>query len=180
VKGFKQVHLLIPIGAAIALLTAAAVVLLLRTFLTTCVSYAQSFDPEDMSWRNYPVSRLLDPADFEYLRRRGVSEANVRKLRAERRNIFRLCLRSLAMDFNRVQGALKIMLVQSTHDRPELATLLATQRVLFYRNLLLVEAWLVLHACGFDQMPAIDVLQPLQIIQAQLRQLAPAHQFAGA
>ena len=166
-------HLLILIGAGLAALLAAAIVLLLRTFFTTCILSAASLDGMDLSWRDYPVSRLLDPADFEYLRRRGVSEAKVKKLRAERRHIFRLCLRSLAADFNRAQRDLKIILVQSKEDRPDLAALLAKQRVVFWRNVLRAEGWLVLHACGVDRVPVVDLLQPLQIMQAQLRQLAP-------
>src|SRR5262245_52248308 len=94
-------------GALIALLLGTAAVLLLRTFFTTCMSYAESFDRADLSWRDYgPLNRLLDPADFEFLRRRGVDDAKIKKLRSERRQIYRLCLRSLAADFNQIQQAL--------------------------------------------------------------------------
>ena len=164
-------HLTILISGALITLLLTAAVVLLRTCFATCISYAESLDRADLSWRDYPVSRLLDTADFEYLRRRGVSEAQMKKLRTERRIIFRLCLRSLARDFNRVQYAINIMLVQAQQDRPDLAAELARQRFTFYRNLLLVEGWLVLHACGFDRMPTIDLLQPLQTMQAQLRLL---------
>jgi hypothetical protein len=33
---------------------------------------------------------------------------------------------------------------------------------------------LTLHACGMERMPAIDLLQPFEALQAQLRQLAVA------
>src|SRR5579862_3180678 len=156
-----------------ALLLIAAVVLLLRTFATSRIPYMESFDGLDFSWRAYPFRRLLDPADFDFLRRRGIGEAQIKKLRSERRKIFRLCLRSLAREFSQVHVALAAAIVQSREDRPELATFLAKQRIVFCRNLLLVEGSLVLHACGFDRMPAVDhLLLPVKTMQAQLRQLS--------
>jgi hypothetical protein len=126
-----------------------------------------------MSWKDYrPIQRLLAPADFEYLRNKGISEDKINKLRRERRKIYRLCLRSLARDFNNVHRALALALAHSHVDRPDLAKLLAQQKFTFYRNLLQVELRLTLYACGFEKMPEIDLLGPLQIIQAQLRQLA--------
>jgi hypothetical protein len=167
-------------GALAALLLGVATVLLLRTFFTTCISYAQSFDRADLSWRDYrPLQRLLDPADFDFLRRRGVAEGKIRKLRRERRQIYRLCLRSLAADFNQIQRALSLVLVHSQADRPDLAALLARQKVTFYRNLLLAEASLVLHACGIEKIPTVDLLRPFTAVQEQLRQLAPTV-MAGA
>ena len=122
------------------------------------------------------MGRLLDPADFEYLRKRGVSEVNINKLRVERRKIYRLCLRSLAQDFNHVYRSANLMLIQSHVDRPELAGVLAKQKLTFYRNIVHVEFRLTLHACGIERMPTIDLLQPLEAMQQQMRQLA----FSGA
>jgi hypothetical protein len=129
----------------------------------------------EVCWRDYrPLDRLLDPADFEFLRRRGISKAKIKKLQTERRKIYRLCLRSLAYDFNLVHRSVNLVLVQSRVDRPELAAELARQKLAFYRNLLRAEFRLTLHACGLEHMPAIDLLQPLEILQSHLRQLALA------
>jgi len=172
---------LVLVGFLVALLLATASFLLLRTFFVSCISYLESFDRADLSWKSYPpIQRLLDPADFEYLRQRGVSDWKIRKLRVERRKIFRLCLRSMAVDFNRLQNAMKLLLVQSKVDRPDVAAALAHQRVVFYRNLFKAEAWLLVHACGLDCMPAIHLLQPLKDLHSQLRELASAHVLAGA
>jgi len=171
---------------AIAISTAAAIVvgativlLILRICFATCLSYAETFDPVDLSWCDYrPLRRLLDPAEFEYLRARGINEAELKELRAKRRRIFRLCLRSLACNFNSVESAIKLVLVRSPIDRPDLIAELAKQKVMFYRSLLVAETWLVLHACGFDRMPDVELLQPLRSMQTQLRQLAPDHMLA--
>jgi hypothetical protein len=162
-------------GAFVALLLGVAAVLLLRTFFTSCISFAHSFDRADLSWRDYkPIQRLLDPADFEFLRRRGVAEVKIRKLRRERREIYRLCLRSLAEDFQKVQRTLTVVMVQSPVDRPDLAAEMARQKAAFYRNLVLAEAGLVWHACGFDHVPSVDLVNPFIALQDQLRQMAPA------
>ena len=63
------------------------------------------------------------------------------------------------------------MLIQSHIDRPELATELATQKLTFYRNLVQVEFRLTLHAWGIERMPALNLLQPLEALESQLRQL---------
>ena len=62
---------------------------------------------------------------------------------------------------------------------PDLAAELTKQRITFYRNVLKVENWLVLNACGFERMPAMDLLQPLEIMQAQIRQLVAGQPVAA-
>jgi hypothetical protein len=149
-----------------------AIVLLLRITIASRLKLSEGMD---LSWRDYrPLHRLLDPVDFDYLRRRGVNEARIQKLRVDRRKIYRMCLRSLARDFNQVHAALNMLIVQSREDRSALAAELAKQRFVFYRNLLLLEFRLNLHACGFERVPAINLLQPMEILQAQLRQMALA------
>jgi hypothetical protein len=174
-KDIHTIQVVIPIAALVMVLMAAATCLLLRRFFAASSGYAEATEPLDLSWKDYrPLSRLLDPADFEYLRQRGVSEASIAKLRVERRKIYRLCLRSLAKDFNQVYRCVNLVLIQSRIDRPELAAELARQKLTFYRNLLQVEFRLTVHACGMERMPAIDLLQPFEALQAQLRQLAVA------
>ena len=168
-------------GALVALILGVAGALILRTFFTTCISYAESLDRADLSWRDYrPLQRLLDPADFDFLRRRGIAESRIRKLRRERRQIYRLCLRRLASDFNRIQQALNRVLVQSQVDRPDLVAEMTRQRMTFYRNLLVAEAGLIVHACGMDRMPAVDLLRPFIALQEQLQQLTPTPVMAGS
>lgn len=168
-------------GALIALLLGTATVLLLRTFLTTCMSYVQSFDGAELSGSDYRhLNRLLDPADFEFLRRRGVAEAKIKKLRRERRQIYKLSLRSLAADYNRVQQALNMVLVQSEIDRADLAATMAKQKVYFYRSLMIAEASLILHACGVDRIPTVDLVRPFVTLQEQLQQLSLTPAMAGS
>ena len=127
----------------------------------------------DLSWRDYrPLHRLLDPIDFDFLRKCGISKRRIQKLRAERQSIYRLCLRSLAQDFGCLHRTLSVLLIQSQSDRPDLVAELAKQRMIFHRNLVLAEFRLLLYRCGFERMPAIDLVKPLEILQSQLQLLA--------
>lgn len=170
--------MILMIGALVTIVLGCAIVLRLRTFNSIRDADTPPLDSADLCYR--PMQRLLDPAELQYLLDQGISKEKVNKLRGQRRQIYRLYLRSLAEEFKNVNGALKSLLGSSYSDRPDLATLLAKQQFTFYRNLLLVQLRLTLHACEFDKMPEIDLLGPLEIIQAQLRQLAPANTPAGS
>jgi hypothetical protein len=166
---------IIPIAGLVVLALGTAAFLLLRTFFSGNHTLEDAAGVMDLCWRDYrPLDRLLDPADFEFLRSRGASEVKIRKLRAERRRIYRRCLRSLAHDFNQVHRSVNMVLIQSREDRPQLAAILATQKLTFYRNLVRAEFRLMLNACGLERMPVIDLLKPLEVLQTQLRQLAVA------
>ena len=168
-------QIIIPVASLVMLVLAAATLLLLWSFFAGSQFHDEESPVLELCWRDYrPLDRLLDPADFEFLRCRGVSENKIKKLRAKRRKIYRLCLRSLAYDFNQVYRSVNLVLIQSRVDRPDLAAELARQKLTFYRNLLKAEFRLALTTFGFDRMPAIDLLQPLEVLQSHLRQLAVA------
>jgi hypothetical protein len=120
------------------------------------------------------MKRLLDPTDLQFLRQSGASTDRISKLRVERRALYRLYLRTMASDFTRIDAALSAILVSSSVDRPELAALLAKSKVNFYWGLVLAEIVLLVHVCGIDEMPVIDVWTPIETVQEQLRQLTPA------
>ena len=159
------------IGALLALVLPAIIVLLLRTFRTIRITDVTPSEVTDFCHR--PMQRLLDRAELQYLQNHGIGKDRIHKLRRDRRNIYRLYLRSLTQDFNRVHAMLNLLLICSYSDRPDLAARLAKQKFVFYRNLLVVEVQFSLHACGFEKIPEINLLRPLEIIQAQLRELAP-------
>src|SRR3954452_17923265 len=76
----------------------------------------------DLSTERYrPMLRLLDSTDIEFLRGQpGYSRDMEAKLRMQRCQVFRGYLRCLTSDFQRVCMALKIVMAQSEHDRPDL------------------------------------------------------------
>ena len=123
---------------------------------------------------NHPFNRLLDPNEISFLRDSGLSEAKIRIFRRTRRRVFRYYLHDIVQDFYTVDRALRYLLTQSSTDRPDLASVIARQRIQFYRCLLVIQFRLALHACGFDSVPTLDLASALQSLQNELHQLMPA------
>jgi len=165
------------IGAPLLIVLGSAFFPLFQTWIVACFSAVPAFERQQFSWKHYrPLARLLDPADFQFLRDRGCTEAQVKKLRKGRRRICRLCLRSLAQDFYRQhRDALNLARHHAHGDRDYLMAELNTMRLLFRRNLILVEVRLLCDATGRRRTPMGDLLRPLEMMQAQLRELELAN-----
>jgi len=137
---------------------------------------------DDISISKYrPMERLLVDDDFEFL---GSQEGNTpglaRKLRAQRRRVFRGYLRCMRRDFARLYLAAQLLLLHSTVDRPDLAISLLKQRALFTLALLAVEWRLVLHAARLAPVNVHHLVEALDGMRAQIQQLAPAPQSMSA
>lgn len=87
----------------------------------------------DLSEDRYrPMLRLLDGSDLEFLRLQpGVDRHMAAKLRRERCRIFRGYLQRLQNDFGRATAALKVLMVESREDRPDLAAALLHHQLAF-------------------------------------------------
>ena len=84
----------------------------------------------DIDWHSCsPLEKLLDPAEFQFLERRGMKPVQIRAFRAKRRSLFRMYMRRLTHDFNTAHSALKMVLVTSEIDRPDLVRELGRQRL---------------------------------------------------
>src|SRR5580693_4316265 len=105
---------------------------------------------DDLSLDRYrPMLRMLDGSDIAFLRSQpGFTPDMAKKLRAQRTQIFRGYLRSLETDFGRVCSAIKLIMLQSKHDRPELAEALLRQQVTFACAMLSVRGRLLLYSMG--------------------------------
>ena len=75
------------------------------------------------------AERLLDRAEFAYLRKSRLSWFRIQSLRRARRRIFRLCLRDIVREFRQ-------------DPRPEAAR--------FYSSLIGIHFGLILDSCVFD------------------------------
>jgi len=95
---------------------------------------------DEQSLERYrPLAQLLSEDDLESLRSRpGFTPHMIAGLRAQRCQIFRGYLRGLSQDFERVCVALRIVLVQSGHDRPDLASTLLREQWRFAVNMFAV------------------------------------------
>ena len=125
--------------------------------------------------RYLPMMRLLDSRDIEFLRSQaGFTPKMESKLRAQRCQIFRGYLRSLDMDFKRVCMALKLVLVQSQQDRPDLSAVLVHHQIMFTSGLLAVYFRLFLYRWGICTVDVTSLVQIFDLMRIELRNLVPA------
>lgn len=137
---------------------------------------------EEFSTARYrPMERLFSEEDFQFLRSQpGFEPALERKLRKQRRLIFRDYLRHLRLDFARLHRAARLLLVLCPEDQPELAKELIRLKLVFWCALAAVEARLALHALGCGPMNVTGLISCTEHTHACIRQLtAPtlAHYF---
>jgi hypothetical protein len=166
-------------GAALA----AGLILIVRRTVTTPARLCANDEQIDMSLvaRYRPMLRLLEQDDLEFLSSQpGFLPAMARRLRRQRARIFRSYLRSLTADFQRTCDAVKIILVRSGCDRPDLATKLLRAQIEFALGLLSVYFKLILYRLGWAQVDVTFLVTLFNGMQMELRSLVPESLAAGA
>jgi hypothetical protein len=118
------------------------------------------------------MQRLLDPAEEAFVAQHA-DRAAVRRFRAQRRKIFRGYLCSLERDFDKICGAIRLALVDSRQDRPELAGALMKQQARFALATTMVRGRLMLHAAGIGTVDARALIGSLEAMRSELGQLVP-------
>lgn len=161
----------------VSLVTAAALAVLVRR-LRGGRRPGLHTNPAGISARRYrPMERLLDRAEEAFV---AAHAGSVRRFRAERRRIFRSYLRSLERDFASVCGAIRLLLVHSRHDRPDLAAALMRREARFASAVFAVRCRLLLHAAGIGTVDVRNLLGALDDARAELGNLVPAPAGAAA
>jgi hypothetical protein len=171
----------------ITISTLAVLALLVALFvMVRKVVSAGSELPLDSQWiselsveRYKPMLRLLDERDLEFLRSQpGFSPRMEAKLRAQRCQIFRGYLCGLEADFRRVCTAVKLLMLQSQYDRPDLASVLIRHQASFAWGVATVNVRLVFYRWGFSGVDVSDLVKTFDTMRLELRSLAPS--AAGA
>jgi hypothetical protein len=138
--------------------------------------------PLDSQWiaelsveRYRPMMRLLDERDLEFLRSQpGFTRRMEAKLRAQRCQIFRGYLRGLEADFRRVCTAVKVLMLQSQLDRPDLASVLVRNQAAFALGLATVNVRLILYRWGLGGVDVSVLVKTFDTMRLELRSLAPS------
>jgi len=123
-----------------------------------------------------PMQRLLAIEDIVFLRSHlGITARQLRRIRSERRRIFRQYLRSLSLDLSVLMNQLRAIMVDSPESRTDLAETLFKSRILFASVVIAVECRLFLHACGFEDVviSVTPLTEGLAQLRRQLELLAP-------
>jgi hypothetical protein len=131
---------------------------------------------EDLSLDRYrPMMRLLEPDDLDFLRGQpGFTWRMANRLRAQRCRLFRSYLRSLDQDFQQVSLALRLILLHSSHDRPDLAAALIRQEAGFAVRMAAVRLRLFLFRWNLCRVDAAGVVRIFDSMRLQLQGLIPA------
>ena len=141
------------------------------TSLPVTATWIEELSPE----RYRPMMHLLDADDFEFLQGQpDFTPAMGRRLRAQRCQLFRGYLRSLTFDFQRVNMALKLILLCSAKDRPELASVLVEQQVKFAMTLASVHVRLFLFRWDLCRVDVSRLVTIFDCMRLELQSLVPA------
>jgi hypothetical protein len=131
---------------------------------------------EELSVNRYaPMLWLLDRRAIGSLRsRQGFTPSMEKKFRRKQCRIFHAYLRHLTATFGRMTLALKLVMLHSPHDRPDLAKTLIRSQVAFAVGLLFVHAKVALYRMGVGSGNASRLLLLFESIRAELRLSIPA------
>jgi hypothetical protein len=131
---------------------------------------------DELSIERYrPMMRLLDGTDVAFLRTQpGFTPRMAAKLRQERCRIFRGYLRCLDSDFSQVCFATKLVMLQSKHDRPDLAAALIRHQVMFALGMMLVYFRLALYRWGICGVDVASLVNIFDVMRIELRTLVPS------
>jgi hypothetical protein len=136
---------------------------------------------DELSIERYrPMLRLLSEDDLRFLQSQpGFTPEMARRFRAQRSQIFRGYLRWLQNDFDRVCAALRLLMLQSHQDRPDLATILLKQRAVFTLGMFEVRVRLQLYRWGVAGVDVAAVIRSFDTLRLELRQMVPAQAAAS-
>lgn len=119
------------------------------------------------------MDRLLNEGDRNFLRSQpGWNRLKEKSFRVTRIRIFRGYVHQLSDDFNKICKAIKVLMVTSEVDRPDLAGLLMKQKFLFAFGMVSVEFKLVLYQFGWSIVDVPDLMKTLESMRCQLQSFA--------
>jgi hypothetical protein len=128
-----------------------------------------------------PMMRLLDGQDLAFLRGQpGFTPAMAVNLRLKRCRVFRGYLRCLSADFGRVCTALKVVMLHSGIDRPDLASILVHHQLMFASGLATVQVRLLLYRWGIGTVDVASLVKLFDTMRLELRSMVPMGEPACA
>ena len=130
---------------------------------------------DELSLERYrPMMRLLSEDDLRFLSSQpGYTRRMAGQFRAQRCQIFRGYLRWLQSDFQRVCTAIRVLMLQSPHDRPDLAAVLLQQKAMFAMGMMSIHFRLLLYRWGWSGVEVDGVMRAFDSLRLELRQLVP-------
>lgn len=175
-----QMSILVGISAIFGLLLTGSFVMVFRKLAAETLPGDDDWVKQVSGDRYLPMKRLLDEGEHARLRDHpACTRRMLRRFRTGRIQVFRGYLRCLSADYTRVCTAIKLVLVQSAQDRPDLASLLVRQRISFTLHLMLAELRLRLYSLGIGRVDVAELVSALDCMRLQLHGLLLASEMAA-
>jgi hypothetical protein len=174
--------LIIGIAFLSCLLLAGALFLVCRKLVMDASLPVEDDWLQQLSPQRYrPLERLLDQREMSRLQSHpAITPKMLRSIRSRRVRIFRAYLNSLSADYGRVCKTVRLLMVQSAQDRPDLANVLVRQRFTFSLRLMMAECRLTLHALGVGGVDVAQLVAALDSMRVELNSLMVAAQPSAA
>jgi len=169
--------MLLPFLAILILISTGVPALAFFTRFRRLQVLAQRSSPVAVANRYRPMVRLLSEEDAALV---SADKALAKKLRAQRRDIFRSYLNCLTKDYARLLHGVRMAMVRSGEDRPDLARALAKNKILFTLALCRIEYRLLLHQAGLGTVDVSGLVDAIDALRAQVSFLNPPAQFVMA
>jgi hypothetical protein len=112
-----------------------------------------------------PMLRLLSAEDEALV---AANKPLARKLKRQRREIFRDYLSCLSGDYGRLLAGIRQVMVESGVDRPDLANALVKNQLLFTIALCRIEYRLFLHGFGVGSVDVSGLVEAMSVLRTQL------------
>jgi hypothetical protein len=172
---------LIGIATILCAILTGLFVALCRKLVSDASLPAEEDWPRNLSPLRYrPMERLLDAAEYRRLEAHpAITRRMLRSIRNRRVRLFREYLHCLSLDYSRVCKGVKLLMVQSAVDRPDLARLLVRQRILFTLRLIMSECKLSLHLLGVGRVDTAELVAALDCMRLHLNSLLDAQPAAA-
>jgi hypothetical protein len=116
-----------------------------------------------------PMLRLLSDDDLAIV---PAGSKLLKTLRARRRELFREYLHCLTRDYGRLLAGVRLAIVRSGTDRPDLARALAKNRILFAIAICKIEMRLALHVTGIANVEIAGLVDAVEVLRSQVRVLS--------
>jgi hypothetical protein len=129
--------------------------------------------------RYRPMLRLLEDRDIQFLRSQpGYDRHMEARLRAQRSQVFRSYLKCLDADFKRTCAALRVVMMHSQNDRPDLASSLIRSQITFACGRVVVQFRVALYRFGLANVDVRGLVKLFDGMRVELRTMVPSS--AGA
>ncbi len=162
------------------MMIAALLIVLLFAFLAISLRPRNSVGPDasgevldalTLASRYRPMLRLLDGSDFDLLNDADDPKL-MRRIRSQRRAIFRSYLRGLRRDHARLCAQVRNIIVNSATDRKDLASALYRKELTFQALMFSVNLRLMLHSAGLGSVTAAPLMNCFEQVRRQAEMLS--------